>query len=347
LSLILFIADFENQGAHSLAKKYDPEGTRTIGTQLLHLFKSTQSLIRSFALGVLTKPDRIPAGEEPNWLPFIRNEKERLKHNWFCVKQPSSSDLKLNLTWAGARKMETAFFADTSPWCDLDSEYQQYLCTSNLVNRLSSVLSDLISQRSVRSKLSRYLSSELNISYRLPPIQIELERSIRATRTLLARLPCPPLADPRSEIITLLHAFTSDLSRHVEGVPDDKSSTFGKGIGLIQAIRPAQERFKMMIRATEPNFKPFKRSEKGEKRLGPATFLENEESDEEASDIEIDEEGVKMQKGDEEMGDNREECNDDDKERTGEDEQEEAEVDKKAPPKMESRPHATRTIALT
>ncbi|KAF8176928.1 hypothetical protein BJ912DRAFT_1146717 [Pholiota molesta] len=200
--------------------------------------------------------------------------------------------------------METAFFADTSPWCDLDSEFQQYLCTSNLVDRLSSVLSDLISQR-------------------LPPIQVELERSIRATRTLLARLPRPPSADPRSEIITLLHAFTSDLSRHVEGVPDDKSSTFGKGIGLIQAIRPAQERFKMMIRATEPNFKPFKRSEAGKKRLGPATFLENEESDEEASDVDIDGEGVQTQKGDKEMGDNREECNDDDGDRTGKDEDEE------------------------
>jgi hypothetical protein len=30
-STILIIADFENQGAHNLAKKYDPEGKRTIG----------------------------------------------------------------------------------------------------------------------------------------------------------------------------------------------------------------------------------------------------------------------------------------------------------------------------
>lgn len=27
----LYIADFENQGAHHLAKKHDPEGKRTIG----------------------------------------------------------------------------------------------------------------------------------------------------------------------------------------------------------------------------------------------------------------------------------------------------------------------------
>jgi hypothetical protein len=106
-----------------------------------------------FVVNVLTKPDRIPLGEESNWLPFIRNEKEHLKHNWFCVKQPSSNDLKFDLTWSGARKMENNFFASKAPWCELDSEYQQYLRTGNLVDRLSSVLSELISKRSVHSKI--------------------------------------------------------------------------------------------------------------------------------------------------------------------------------------------------
>lgn len=31
--------------------------------------------------GVLTKPDRIPDGEEGNWLPFLFNEKEPLENN--------------------------------------------------------------------------------------------------------------------------------------------------------------------------------------------------------------------------------------------------------------------------
>lgn len=30
-SLLYLLADFENQGAHHLAKKHDPEGKRTIG----------------------------------------------------------------------------------------------------------------------------------------------------------------------------------------------------------------------------------------------------------------------------------------------------------------------------
>jgi hypothetical protein len=73
---------------------------------------------------VLTKPDRIPTGEEPNWLPFIRNEKETLENNWYCVKQPSSSDMKLGITWAQARRREEEFFAMTPPWSEIFEDLQ-------------------------------------------------------------------------------------------------------------------------------------------------------------------------------------------------------------------------------
>ncbi|KAF8199727.1 P-loop containing nucleoside triphosphate hydrolase protein [Pholiota molesta] len=288
--------DFENQGAHRLAKKYDPKGTRTIG--------------------VLTKPDRIPIGEESNWLPFICGEKERLKHNWFCVKQPSSNDLKSDLTWFGVRKMENDFFASKAPWSELDGAYQPYLRTRNLVDRLSSVLSALISKR-------------------LPPIQEEVKKSIRATRDLLAELPRPPPAEPRSAITTLLHTFTSDLSRHVEGIQDDMSSAFGEGIGLIQAIRPAQERFRMMVRATEPNFQPFERSE-GKKHLGPASFLGNEGDEEENDEEDGDEEEGQAREGHEETEENEDEYQGDEDVHGGESEEEEAEEDEKIPRLIES-----------
>ena len=95
----------------------------------------------------MTKPDRIPIGEESRWLPFIRNEKEPLENNWFCVKQPSSDELKSSdMTWERAREMENAHFSK-SPWNELEGVYQKYLRTGNLVERLSSVLSDLISKR--------------------------------------------------------------------------------------------------------------------------------------------------------------------------------------------------------
>ncbi|KAJ7648288.1 P-loop containing nucleoside triphosphate hydrolase protein [Mycena polygramma] len=204
--------DFENQGAHHLTKKHDPEGKRTIG--------------------VLTKPDRqvIPRGDEQSWLPLIRNEQETLENNWYCVKQPSSQDLKQGITWEEARSRENDFFTVTSPWSELDPMYQKYLRTSNLIDRLSSILSDLISKR-------------------LPQIQIELENTIQKTRAGLQQLPKPPSSDPVGEVAGLLHSFVGELDRILGGVP--------RADGLLQAIRPAQERFRREIRDTAPDFRPF------------------------------------------------------------------------------------------
>ena len=94
---------------------------------------------------------------------------------------------------------------------------------------------------------------------------------IRA-RELLSGLPKPPSNDPRGEISSLLHAFTSDLAREIRGVLDDG--------GLLQAIRPAQETFRRAIRMTAPDFRPFERKFKGTRHLGRATFLHTEEGEE-------------------------------------------------------------------
>ncbi|KAF8216900.1 hypothetical protein K438DRAFT_2007645 [Mycena galopus ATCC 62051] len=208
-----------------LTKEYDPEGKRTIG--------------------VLTKPDRIPRGEEENWLPLIRNEQETLENNWYCVKQPASQDLKNGITWEEARARENDFFTLTPPWSDLDPMYQKFLRTSNLIGRLSSILSDLISKR-------------------LRQIQIELENTIQKTRAGLQKLPKPPTNDPVNEIASLLHQFIGELNNILAGASNTQ--------GLLQAIRPAQERFRREIRQTAPNFRPFKDTEE----ISPFAFLSNE-----------------------------------------------------------------------
>ena len=119
------------------------------------------------------------------------------------------------------------------------------------------------------------VSSSSNIiittSYRLPQIQDELEKTIIRTRSLLVDLPRAPSSDPRNEISTLLHNFTSDLARHIEGVPDED--------GLLQSIRPAQERFRKAIRLTAPNFRPFEQKYEDQRHLGRASFLVSEEGD--------------------------------------------------------------------
>ncbi|KAI0782953.1 P-loop containing nucleoside triphosphate hydrolase protein [Abortiporus biennis] len=203
--------DLENQGAQGLAKKYDPEGKRTIG--------------------VLTKPDRIPPGEEDRWLRLIKNEVEQLDNGWFCVKQPDSASLKAGISWSEARDAERDYFSLKHPWSDLEPTHQRRLGTSNLADCLSDILSDLIAKR-------------------LPGITEELEKLLQTTEDELHKLP-PSSSDPFSDILNLISSFSRDLAIHLEGTPNKDR--------LLQKIRPAQEEFRIRIRSTAPDFRPYAR----------------------------------------------------------------------------------------
>ncbi|KAI0333222.1 hypothetical protein GY45DRAFT_1319829 [Cubamyces sp. BRFM 1775] len=204
--------DFQNQGAHQLAKNHDSEGQRTIG--------------------VLTKPDRIPPGEEDLWLRYIRNQSEPLTHGWYSVKQPDSRALNAGITWEEARQSERTFFDSTAPWNRLDLEFQNRLGTHKLVERLSDLLSEKIAQR-------------------LPGIQEELQELLGTTDAQLERLPKPPSNDALSEVLHLISTFCKGLSQLLEGTPDDD--------GLLQSIRPICETFRQGVRSTEPDFRPYER----------------------------------------------------------------------------------------
>ncbi|KAF9783798.1 P-loop containing nucleoside triphosphate hydrolase protein [Thelephora terrestris] len=203
--------DFENQGAHQIAKQHDPEGKRTIG--------------------VLTKPDRIPAGEEEAWLRFIRNEGEPLVNGWFTVKQPGSSEIKTGVTWAEARAQENHFFTTTTPWSSAETFCQRRFGTRNLTESLSKILSDLIKQR-------------------LPKLAEELQILLKETENRLRKLPKPPPENPVTEIIDLVSGFSRSLSTLVEGTPDER--------GIHQTIRPLHTKFRDAIRDTAPDFRPYK-----------------------------------------------------------------------------------------
>ena len=110
------------------------------------------------------------------------------------------------------------------------------------------------------------------------------------TRDLLVLLPPKPSDDPRSEISTRLHGFTSAIARQVEGMPNIVlGSTSSRG--LIQTINPSLEQFRRAIRSTAPNFRPFEKGDVHHKHLHEASFLRSEEGGEcedEASDTEDD-----------------------------------------------------------
>ena len=121
--------------------------TRRANEPSVSLLKSPLEDVDSAFTGVLTKPDRIPPGEEDHWLRFIRNDAEPLANGWFTVKQPGSNDLKTGITWADARAQEKLFFTSTTPWSSAETYCQKRFGTRNLTESLSKILSDLIKRR--------------------------------------------------------------------------------------------------------------------------------------------------------------------------------------------------------
>jgi len=100
-------------------------------------------------VGVLTKPDRIPMGEEATWISKIQNGGNDGGIEYYSVKNPDSQDIRNGITYEQAREKEAEFFATRPPWSNLEWLYQRRLGTDKLTRRLGLVLSDLISKRQV------------------------------------------------------------------------------------------------------------------------------------------------------------------------------------------------------
>lgn len=95
-----------------------------------------------YYLGVLTKPDRIPAGEEGGWIRMIQGhtDSEESGIEYFSVKNPDSQDIKNGITYEQARKKEVELFATQAPWSNLDWLCQQRLGTERLTRHLGGAL---------------------------------------------------------------------------------------------------------------------------------------------------------------------------------------------------------------
>ncbi|KAI0245062.1 P-loop containing nucleoside triphosphate hydrolase protein [Lactifluus subvellereus] len=226
--------DFENQSAHRLAAQFDPYGSRTIG--------------------VLTKPDRIPLGEEAIWVNKIQSGDKAGGIEYFSVKNPDSQDIKRGITYEQAREGEAEFFSTRAPWSSLEWLYRRRLGTDKLTRRLGEVLSGLISKR-------------------LPELQEELDRLLDNTNRDISRLPKPPSSEPVAEILTLITDFVRSVEDLVGGSPDEN--------GLIQALREPRVHFKKAVRQTAPDFRPLERPNdvRAMPDLPPLTFLFNEEEE--------------------------------------------------------------------
>lgn len=85
-------------------------------------------------------------------------------------------------------------------------------------------------------------------------MQEELQKLIQRTEEGIRHLPKPPSQDYLGEILHLISDFVRDLGTCLEGTPDAG--------GLLQTIRPHQEKFRHAIQATSPDFRPTTRPKK-------------------------------------------------------------------------------------
>lgn len=79
----------------------------------------------------------------------LKRKGGRWKTNWSSSLVRAISSYASHEHKPGNENKNFFFFAMTPPWSELDAVYQKYLKTSNLMERVSSILSDLISKRPV------------------------------------------------------------------------------------------------------------------------------------------------------------------------------------------------------
>jgi hypothetical protein len=121
---------------------------RVLELLVRRLFIQVYSYSSFSVSGVLTKPDRIETLDEAKrWIELVKNQRSKLLHGWFCVKQPNSDELKKKLRFEDARQLGEKFFKDTAPWSTLEASYKKRLGQGNLTRSLNKHLLDLISKR--------------------------------------------------------------------------------------------------------------------------------------------------------------------------------------------------------
>jgi len=98
-------------------------------------------------VGVLTKPDRIPPGEESIWINKIQRGGKDGGIEYYSVKNPDSQEIRNGIKYEQARDNEANFFSTKAPWSGLEWLYKRRLGTDKLTRRLGQVLTELTSRR--------------------------------------------------------------------------------------------------------------------------------------------------------------------------------------------------------
>ncbi|KAF1962691.1 P-loop containing nucleoside triphosphate hydrolase protein [Byssothecium circinans] len=153
-------------------------------------------------IGVLTKPDRLPACSRVGKLEqVLAGRRFPLGHGYFVVKNPPQDDINRGVSHRHARAQEQQFFSTNEPWTTTDFQaYQSRFGSANL-------------QRALSTKLT-YQIKDL-----LPIILEQVKSRLDKVNSELSQLPEPPAsAFSSTRIISdILLAFSNDVGVAMRG----------------------------------------------------------------------------------------------------------------------------------
>mmetsp|Transcript_88217 Transcript_88217/g.274196 ORF Transcript_88217/g.274196 Transcript_88217/m.274196 type:complete len:664 (+) Transcript_88217:81-2072(+) len=205
-----FNDDMENQAIRMIARKFDPEGKRTVG--------------------VLTKADLMQKGSaQQEWMAIMQNEKFKLRHGYFAVRNPSQSELDQAITTTDARSKEDRFFAEEELGRQLRVTRPERCGTPALRDFLAALLSDLIRRE-------------------LPSLRGQLQAQLRREEAALQKLGLEVRSDqPRQRLLSLVDELTRTLEANVEAA--------GEGpFPLWTAVRGCYEELRQSLYNVRPQF---------------------------------------------------------------------------------------------
>ncbi|OCH96157.1 hypothetical protein OBBRIDRAFT_719052 [Obba rivulosa] len=201
--------NIENQTAMKLARTFDPSGERTIG--------------------VITKPDTLPAGSTGSrreWLEIFEGRSHQLKHGYYCTRQPDDDVRAQGQSEAEALAAEEAFFATSPIWSN--TAQRNRLGTRNLVSALSEVLARMAGEN-------------------VPILLKQVHKQIQACDDILSSLPRSHMTDPGTAVQGLITEFTDELKLHVTGTSSHRAA-------LVQKVRSIYREFKDRVCRTAPYY---------------------------------------------------------------------------------------------
>lgn len=97
------------------------------------------------AVGVLTKPDTLPAGAtsaRQRWRQVLDGQLHQLRHGYYCVRLPDDEERSREVTRATSQRLASEFFASNAPWNEVADRHR--LGIPGFVSNISKLLVGLI-----------------------------------------------------------------------------------------------------------------------------------------------------------------------------------------------------------